>query len=243
MNGMNGMSGQRPTVVPYILFDLDGTLVDTWALYLEAFLRTLEPYLGRRLSVDEMRTLHPTSEVRALGHVVPADLVGDAHAALLGHYEALHATHFAGPYPGVPEMLDALRALGCTLGIVTGKSSGAWAITHRAAGLGEFAVFVGDDHVREAKPSPDGLHLALERLEAAPGQVLYVGDSVSDAQAARDAGIRFAAALWAKRSGDVPAFLGRVREVGCWAELPDPRRLVGLVAGGMGRDEPPSAVG
>jgi HAD superfamily hydrolase (TIGR01509 family) len=234
---MNGMerderrtaNGQRPTV-PCVLFDLDGTLVDTWALYLEAFLRTLEPYVGRRLSAGEVGTLHPSSEVRALASAVPDDAVAEAHASLLAHYQALHPTHFAGVYPGVPEMLDALRALGCTLGIVTGKSSGAWEITRQAVGLGDFAVFVGDDHVREAKPSPDGLHLALERLGAAPGEALYVGDSVSDAQAARDGGVRFAAALWAKRSDDVPGFLARVREVGVWAELPRPGSLVGLVA-------------
>jgi phosphoglycolate phosphatase-like HAD superfamily hydrolase len=64
---------------------------------------------------------------------------------------------------------------------------------------------------------------------ASPDQALYAGDSVSDAQAARDAGIRFAAALWAKRSGDMPAFLERVREVGCWAELPEPSSLPRLV--------------
>jgi HAD superfamily hydrolase (TIGR01509 family) len=212
-----------------VLFDLDGTLVNTWALYLECYLRTLEPYLGRRLSLEELRTLHPSSEMRALDRVVPADEVAQAHATLLQHYRALHSELFAGVYPGVVAMLDALRAKGLTLGIVTGKSRGAWNITHPQSGLGDFAVFVGDDDVTEAKPSPEGLRLALRRLDVPAEEALYVGDSIPDATAARDAGVRFAAALWAKRSGDVPEFLRRVREVGAWAELAEPRGLVELL--------------
>jgi pyrophosphatase PpaX len=214
-----------------VLFDLDGTLVNTWALYLEAYLRTLEPYAGRRLSLDEVRQLHPSSEVRALESLVPADEVPHAHATLLEHYGGLHGELFAGVYPGVVALLDALRAKGLTLGIVTGKSHGAWAITHPQSGLGDFAVFVGDDDVTEAKPSPEGLRLALHRLDVPAEEALYVGDSIPDATAARDAGVRFAAALWAKRSGDVPEFLRRVREVGAWAELAEPGSLLELLDG------------
>ncbi len=209
-----------------VLFDLDGTLVNTWALYLESYLRTLEPYAGRRLSLDELRALHPSSEMRALHSLVPAEEVPQAHATLLEHYRTLHDELFAGVYPGVAAMLDGLRQKGLPLGIVTGKSRGAWDITREQSGLGDFAVFVGDDDVAEAKPSPEGLRLALRRLNLPADDALYVGDAIPDATAARDAGVRFAAALWAKRSGDVPEFLRRVREVGAWAELPEPGSLL-----------------
>jgi pyrophosphatase PpaX len=214
-----------------VLFDLDGTLVNTWALYLESYLRTLEPYAGRRLSLDEIRTLHPSSEMRALHSLVPAEQVPQAHATLLENYRALHDELFAGVYPGVLDMLDTLRARDLTLGVVTGKSRGAWEITHAQSGLGEFAVFVGDDDVTEAKPSPEGLRLAMRRLAVGPDETLYVGDSIPDATAAHDAGVRFAAALWAKRSSDVPEFLRRVRAVGAWAELAAPSNLVALLNG------------
>jgi HAD superfamily hydrolase (TIGR01509 family) len=231
-------SHAEPTngTVRAVLFDLDGTLVNTWALYLECYLRTLEPYLGRRLSMDELRTLHPSSEKRALDRVVPADEVAEAHATLLEHYRALHAELFAGVYPGVIPMLDALRARGFTLGIVTGKSRGAWAITHEQSGLGEFAVFVGDDDVTEAKPSPEGLHLALRQLDVPAEEALYVGDSIPDASAARDAGVRFAAALWAKRAGDLPEYLRRARAVGVWAELAEPHGLLDALGTDAGRE-------
>lgn len=229
---MSAASSPVPTdgAVRAVLFDLDGTLVNTWALYLECYLRTLEPYFGRRLSLDELRTLHPSSEKRALDRVVPADEIARAHATLLEHYRALHAELFAGVYPGVVPMLDALRAEGFALGIVTGKSRGAWDITHPQSGLGEFAVFVGDDDVTEAKPSPEGLRLALRRLDVPAEEALYVGDSIPDASAARDAGVRFAAALWAKRAGDVPEFVRRARTVGVWAELVEPRGLLEVLA-------------
>ncbi|MDH3497988.1 MAG: HAD-IA family hydrolase [Gemmatimonadota bacterium] len=209
-----------------ILFDLDGTLIDTWNLYIETYLRTLEPYVGHRLSLEELRALHPTSEMRALHRVVPPGEAQQAHTVFLDHYRRLHLELFGGIYPGVSALLDALRTRPLALGLVTGKSRGAWEITRAAADLGPFDVFVGDDDVQDAKPSPEGLVLALQRLGVPPAEAVYVGDSPNDAAAARDAGMRYAAALWAKSSEERPGFVARVREVGLWAELPEPAHLL-----------------
>jgi phosphoglycolate phosphatase/pyrophosphatase PpaX len=212
-----------------VLLDLDGTLVDTWNLYLECYLRTLEPYAGRRLTFDELRALHPTSELGAFSRAVPADRVAEAHADFLRHYRLLHAELCGGVYPGVPEALAALRAGGLTVGLVTGKSHGAWEITRDLLSLDDFAVFVGDEDVSQPKPSPEGLKLAIERLGVAPGQAVYVGDSVNDATAARAAGLRFIVALWAKSRDELPGFLERVRAESVWAEVSEPAELVELV--------------
>ncbi len=214
-----------------ILFDLDGTLIDTWDLYIETYLRTLEPYVGHRLSLEELRALHPTSEMRALHRVVPRGEAEQAHAVFLDHYRRLHVELFGGIYPGVSALLDALRARPLALGIVTGKSRGAWEITRAVADLGPFDVFVGDDDVQDAKPSPEGLLLALARLNVPPAQAVYVGDSPNDAGAAHGAGMRYAAALWAKSSEERPGFVARVREAGLWAELPDPAHMLTLLDG------------
>jgi HAD superfamily hydrolase (TIGR01509 family) len=214
-----------------VLLDLDGTLVDTWALYIECYLRTLEPYTGRRLTYDELRALHPTSELRAFGRAVPAERVAEAHAEFLRYYRLLHAELCGGVYPGVPEALAAIRAAGVTVGLVTGKSHGAWEVTRDLLSLGDFAVFVGDEDVSEPKPSPDGLRIAIQRLGVSPGDAVYVGDSVNDATAAREAGLRFIAALWAKSPEELPGFLERVRAERIWAEVASPVDLVALLGG------------
>lgn len=218
--------------VRWVLFDVDGTLVNTWELYIESFLRSMEDLVGRRLTLEELAALHPTSELRVLRQVLASDdeLPG-AHEGFLAHLSRLHPELYAGVYDGVPEMLETLRARGMVLGLVTGKSRGAWAVTAPVAGLGDFAVAVMDDDVAEPKPAPEGILTAVARLGAEPTATVYVGDSMNDARAARDAGVRFAAALWAKPEAERERFVEKVRAEGVWALLPEPAALVDLLDG------------
>jgi pyrophosphatase PpaX len=209
-----------------VLFDLDGTLVDTWNLYVEAYTRALEPYVGHRLTLEELISLRPTSELRLLRRGAAGADVQAAYGEFLRQYRSLHRTHFGGVYPGARELLEALRAMRIRVGIVTGKSRAAWEITAAEAGLGPFDVVVTDEDVAEAKPDPAGLALALDRLATPAGWAVYVGDSLVDAQAARAAGVRFAVALWPKAPTELDDFLAQVRKVGVWAELADPSSLV-----------------
>jgi pyrophosphatase PpaX len=213
-------------MIQCVLFDLDGTLVDTWDLYIEAYIRTLEPCFGRRLTLEELIALRPTSELRLLRRALAGSDVGPTHREFLRHYAALHLNQFGGVYPGARDMLGALRSTGLAVGIVTGKSRGAWEITKQVTDLGEFAVVVTDEDVAEPKPDPEGLVLALNRLRMPAGQAIYVGDSVGDAKAARAAGALFAAALWPKATHEIDKFLAQVHEVGVWAKLARPENLI-----------------
>jgi phosphoglycolate phosphatase-like HAD superfamily hydrolase len=93
---------------------------------------------------------------------------------------------------------------------VTGKSRRSWELTSAHTHLGPFATLVFDDDVSEPKPDPEGLRLALDHLGAVPGQTYYLGDSISDIEAAQAAGIEPAGALWAKKDADRAAFSARV---------------------------------
>ena len=203
-----------PTIA--VLFDLDGTLVDTKRLYLECYRRAVEPMLQRRPTDEELMALRPRSEIRFLASLVAPDAIDACRAAFYTHYHALHESHFDGIYEGAPELLERLRTNGNPVGIVTGKSRRAWEITAPAARLGHFDVLVMDDDVDGAKPDPHGIRIALERLDTPPGRAVYVGDTMSDVLAARAAGVLPVAATWGRRSGSAD-FTARARKEGAIA--------------------------
>jgi len=214
-----------------VLFDLDGTLFDTWDLYIEAYIRTLEKYVGRRLSLAELLSLHPVSEIGLLRSVVGDSRLAGAHQEFLGIYRTLHGELFGGIYPGIVEMLAELRRQRLALGVVTGKSKAAWEVTSGAIVLGQFDAVVTDDDVEQPKPNPDGISLALQRLGLKPDEAVYVGDSPGDAKASRAAGVRFAAALWPKAPDEVEPFVRAVGEYGPWRILLRPSELPDAILG------------
>lgn len=197
-----------------ILFDLDGTLINTKRLYMEAYRTAVLPYIGRELTVDEILALRPRCELRFLRDVVGEEHLAPCLADFNRAYVELHPQHFRGVYPGVPELLADLRARALPLGIVTGKSRSSWKVTIGHTPLGEFDALVFADDVAEPKPDPEGLLLALDQLSAKPDEAVYLGDSVSDMEAAVAAGVRPAAAVWAKKPEDRARFVERVTEIG-----------------------------
>lgn len=196
-----------------VLFDLDGTLIDTKRLYLECYRRAVEPRLARRPSDAELMALRPRSELRFLGELVDAADLDACLADFWAHYDTLHGSHFGGVYDGVPALLESLRTARHPMGIVTGKSRRSWEITAPVAALGPFDVIVVDDDVPAAKPDPHGIRVALERLGTQPARAIYVGDTLSDALAARAAGVQPVAATWGRRS-DPQGFADRAAAQG-----------------------------
>jgi phosphoglycolate phosphatase/pyrophosphatase PpaX len=214
-----------------VLFDLDGTLINTYDLYIEAYSRALEPYVGRRLSEADLIALRPVSEIGLLRSVVGEAKLAAVHREFIGIYRGLHEELFGGIYPGIVETLTELRLQGLLLGIVTGKSQAAWEVTSEATGLGGFDAVVTDNDVDQPKPNPGGISLALQRLGLKPEEAVYVGDSPGDAKAARAAGVRFAAALWPKASEEVEPFVRAVGEYQPWRILWRPSELPDAIRG------------
>ncbi len=208
-----------------VLFDVDGTLIDTWRLYLEAFRRSLAPHFNRLLSDAEILEYQPSAERRLLQQIIAKDHFPSYFESLLAHYRALHASHNDGLYPGVSKMLKNLRARGYRLGVITGKTRAAWDLTFAASGLAPFDVVVTDDDVTHPKPHPEGLLAALQVFPADPLEALYVGDSLLDCQAARAAGIPFMAALWSKTEQELDTFRRAVTQLGAGECLRHPSML------------------
>jgi pyrophosphatase PpaX len=197
--------------VDTVLFDLDGTLIDTYNLYIEAYRRALNPVLGRDPSMDDFLERRPASERHFLTEWIGEEAALDCHAEMQRHYAELHGPLCDGPYDGVREMLGALRAVGLRLGLVTGKGRGAWEVTRHAIDLGDFEVVVTEDDVRFPKPHPGGLLAAMQSLGARAERTVYVGDSPTDLEAGRAAGTFVGAALWPKTGpGERDIFLAEV---------------------------------
>lgn len=217
-----------------LLFDLDGTLVDTWCLYLEAFRRSIEPLVDRMPTREEVEAVGPAAERHLLHGLLGEERGETAFLRFRDHYEALHDELFGGPYPGVVESLDALRRRGHRLGIVTGKSRPAWEVTRRRVELGPFHTVITEDEVASPKPSPEGLERALDELGADAERTIYVGDAHRDLEAAHAAGVRFAAALWGKGE-ERETFARRCREAGAWRVVERPAALVRLLGPASGK--------
>jgi len=203
------MIGHSPSDPPAaILFDLDGTLIDTYRLYLESYRRALQPHLGYAPTDAEIAERRPSSERQFLVDWLGAEGGAACHAEVRRWYAELHPSLSEGAYEGVREMLAALRSTGMPLGIVTGKGREAWSVTEAATDLGAFAVIVTDDDVHAAKPDPAGLLAAAAALGIAPERCIYIGDTAGDMRAGRNAGMRIGAALWPKTApGDRDAYL------------------------------------
>ena len=176
-----------------VAFDLDGTLADT-APDLTAALNHALGQLGR--------TAVPAEAVRHMvGHGARALLqkglaaTGDANEALveqgfpifLDHYQA-HIADGSRPYAGVEQALDLLAGQGVALAICTNKLEGlARRLVDAIGWSGRFAAIVGGDTLPQRKPDPAPVLAAIQR--AGGGRAAFVGDSISDTDAARAAGV------------------------------------------------------
>ncbi len=186
---------QRITDIDCVLFDLDGTLVDTIELILCSFRHATEQVLGEALP-DEVVLADVGVPLRTQMHSFSPEHT-DELLRVYREHNAVHHDDLIGEYPGVEDVLAELRARGYTLGVVTSK------LNHMACrGLDCFDlrpfvdIVIGADDVEIHKPDPHPLLVAAERLGVAPERCAYVGDAPPDIMAARGAGMVSVAALW-----------------------------------------------
>lgn len=181
---------------PALLFDLDGTLIDSIGLLLECMQFAFR---------DRPRAPTTAEWVAGIGTPLRAQLASwcdgpEDVEAMVGRYrdyQDLHLERLTTPFPHVVDTVRALRAAGHATAIVTSKGRGMTARSLEHVGLASaFDAVVTFEETTRHKPLPDPVHLALERLGARAEHALFVGDSPHDMHAGRAAGVRTAAALW-----------------------------------------------
>lgn len=182
-----------------MLFDLDGTLADTVELILMSYRHTMRTHLGEALpDARWLATLGTPLRDQLLDFARDRE---EAQAMLVTYTEYQRRIHdeMVKPFPGAGEVLVTLRARGARVAVVTSKRGEVARRTLDVCGLrADVDLLVSADEVRNGKPHPESVHLALSKLglEEASRDVLFVGDSPFDLRAGRAAGTRTAAAPW-----------------------------------------------
>jgi pyrophosphatase PpaX len=187
-----------------VLFDLDGTLVDTTELILASFVWTFDHHLPGRLPTRDAlvhtfgRSLPAVLRELAAEHDEDApDLLAARMLATYRDFQIGQHDTLIKPFPGVAEMLRELRGRQRRLGLVTSKREG---FARRGLALfgleALFEIAIFHDDTARHKPEPDPLLLAAARAGLTPADVVYVGDSIHDVAAGRAAGMRTVSVLW-----------------------------------------------
>jgi phosphoglycolate phosphatase len=212
-----------------IVWDLDGTLVDS-APDLAAALNTVLDMRGFfRLSLDEVRTMIgngvPKLVERGFNAVGvrpdPAQL-DELIAMFVKEYRQC-ATDKTRPYPGIVETLQELLGMNIPMGVCTNKPEAFTRQILEGLGLsGYFSSVVGGDTTSTKKPDPEPVLACLRGLVAVPALSLMIGDSVHDVRAARAAGVTIGVVPWGYRAAPVET-------LGADFVLHDPAGLPGMI--------------
>lgn len=188
---------------PAVIFDMDGTVLNTLEDLLTSLNLTLDQFGLPRRSLDEMRHfvgkgMRYQIECGA-GPDVPPGMIDRMLPVYVKNY-AVHGAERTRPYEGIPEMIGRLREAGCRTAVVSNKNDAA---VRRLADLyfpGLFDVSVGEREGIRRKPAPDSVNEVLERLGVSRQEAVYVGDSEIDIQTAENAGLDLIAVGWGFRT-------------------------------------------
>ena len=186
-----------------VIFDLDGTLLDTLDDITDSVNHTLRQFGYPPRTREEIRRFVGNGAVklieRALPYTVEPERFGEVYRAYDAYYTA-HQRDKTKPYPGVCDLLRDLRARGLCTAVLSNKQDNAVRplCAHYFPGLLDAATGPADG--RRTKPAPDGIEYLEQLLGVTARQTVYVGDSQADVQTGLNAGVRTVAALWGFRS-------------------------------------------
>ena len=180
-----------------LLFDLDGTLVDSIELIRSSFRHACAEVLRREIEEEEWLAGVGTPLRTQMRDFARDDAECDALIAAYRAFQLVHHDRLLGEYAGVRDALATLRAEGHSMGIVTSKGDAFAMRALTAMRLSEFMdVVIGCDSSTRHKPDPEPVHLALRRLGALPADAIFVGDSPHDIAAGNAAGVTTVGVLW-----------------------------------------------
>lgn len=211
-----------------VIFDLDGTILDTLRDLHDSLDHVLAAHGLPERSMDEVRRFVGNGLRRLVERAVP-QTAGTARTesvyADFRKYYAEHAADTTRPYPGIPELLAELKARGVSRAVVSNKADKVVRKLCADYFPGLLDAAVGEIAGRAPKPSPDAVHAVLEELSLRPGDAVYVGDSEVDVETAKNAGLSALMVSWGFRTPE------ELRAAGAGRIVSGPEEILEAVLG------------
>jgi pyrophosphatase PpaX len=186
-----------PTPLRAALFDLDGTLIDSIGLIVDAMHYAFEGFTGTIPPDDKWMAGigTPLTKQLALYARSPEEL--EMLRSRYREFQFIHHDNVVKAYAGINDMIEALHKRGVVMGIVTSKGDVLAKRGLELTGLAPFIqVIVGADSVTKHKPEPEPVFLAMEKLGVSASESVMIGDSPHDISAGNAAGVRTIGVLW-----------------------------------------------
>ena len=180
---------------PVVLFDLDGTVIDSGAIILASMRHAAKEVLGAEPPDELLMAAVGGPGLEAQMQALAPDRVEELVTVYRAHNEPLHEQLVC--CAGIDDLLVRLKDEGRRLGLVTAKRRATVTLAFDVLPLEHlFEAVVGGDETKRHKPDPEPLLLAAKRMEVDPGDCAYVGDSPFDVRAAKAAGMFAVAVTW-----------------------------------------------
>lgn len=189
-----------------MIFDLDGTLLNTLADLRTAVNLAFAAYGLPQRSMEEVRRAVGNGIRKLISRSVPEGTDTATEEAVFLRFKEeykLHCSDKTAPYPGIPELLRQLREEGYLLAVVSNKADFAVQELMEQYFQGLYDVALGETEGLARKPAPDMVEEVLKHLQVEKAAAVYVGDSEVDVETARNAGIFCISVTWGFREKEV----------------------------------------
>lgn len=207
-----------------VVFDLDGTLLDTLNDLAAAVNAALAAHGMPTRTRDEVRRFVGNGVAKLIERAVPARTDAAVQQAVFDTFRTYYAEHnldTTAPYDGILLSLARLRDAGIAMAVVSNKLEEATEALCRHFFSDLIAVAVGDVPDRPRKPAPDGTLAALARLGVTPDEAIFIGDSDVDVTTAANAGLPCIGVTWGFRDADVLRAAGATHLIDTPTQLAD----------------------
>lgn len=197
---------------PLVIFDLDGTILDTLGDLHASVNIAMDAFSMPRRTLAEVRAFVGNGIRRLMELCVPEDtpieIIDQVQQVFSAHYKQ-HCNDRTRPYAGIPELIRELRIVGCKTAVVSNKDDYAVRELCELHFSNLFDAVVGSREGVHKKPAPDSVNEVLAQLGFSHREAIYIGDSEVDLQTAENAGMELITVSWGFRDEE------DLRNIGC----------------------------